>query len=203
MTSKDYTQFPIVPANKKTLSRRRRVNGGFVNDADYQISHTVNGKSIWCPYYNVWKSMVNRCYSKVEKKNNASYVDCSVAPEWNSFMNFRSWMKDQDWEGKQIDKDIMIPGNKVYGPQACVFVTREINQLLTDRRSKRGKYPQGVSYNKYTREYLARMKRNGKSKHLGTFATPEEASATYREAKRLHILTIACCEPDIRVNRGL
>ena len=45
-------------------------------------------------------------------------------------------MESQEWEGKQLDKDIVIPGNKVYSPDACIFVDKRINNLMTSRNSR-------------------------------------------------------------------
>jgi len=39
-------------------------------------------------------------------------------------------MERQDWEGKHLDKDILIPGNKIYSPDRCIFVSSLINLLI-------------------------------------------------------------------------
>lgn len=54
-------------------------------------------------------------------------------------------MLTKDWQGNQLDKDILNPGNKEYSPDNCIFVTQDINLLLNSRAKCRGKYPQGVS----------------------------------------------------------
>lgn len=30
-----------------------------------------------------------------------------MADEWNTFSNFKNWMEKQNWEDKQLDKDII------------------------------------------------------------------------------------------------
>lgn len=42
----------------------------------------------------------------------------------------------------------------------------------------------GVSYRKDCNKYQAKLRRDGVTQHLGTFATPEEAHAAYVQAKR-------------------
>lgn len=106
---------------------KKKIYGVGVNDADYQVSDSSSGKEVRCQYYIQWKNMLARCYSSAYHKQNKTYIGCSVDPRWYSFMSFRSWMMEQDWEGNQLDKDIIIHGNKVYGPDTCMFVDRKTN----------------------------------------------------------------------------
>ena len=64
-------------------------------------------------------------------------------------------MEKQDWEGKFIDKDLLFPGNKVYGPDTCVFVTRQLNNLFTDHGG-RGPHKQGVYKHGQSKRYVKR-----------------------------------------------
>jgi 7,8-dihydro-6-hydroxymethylpterin-pyrophosphokinase len=56
----------------------------------------------------------------------------TVTPEWWSRRAFTEWMRGQEWQGRQLDKDILWPGNKIYAPDKCLFVPQEINNLLTN-----------------------------------------------------------------------
>jgi hypothetical protein len=106
------------------------VCGVGINDADYSVvgySKDSNGKTVqtMCKYYRTWKSMLRRCYYK---KDNLSYNDCKVCDEWLRFSNFKAWMEGQNYEeGLHLDKDILVKGNKVYSPCACVFIPNEVN----------------------------------------------------------------------------
>ena len=102
-----------------------------------------------------------------------------------------AWMKTQSWEGKQIDKDILVPGNKVYSPETCVFVSRNVNVLLTNSLAKRGKCPVGVRFMVSIKKYTAQMTRYSKITHLGTFDTPEEAHEAYKKERSKYILEVA------------
>ena len=77
--------------------------------------------------YNCWKSMFARCYSEDYLSNKPSYRGCTVSEEWHNFQNFAKWYEDNYIEGYQIDKDIKIEGNKIYSPDACMFVSRSDN----------------------------------------------------------------------------
>jgi hypothetical protein len=101
-----------------------------------------------------------------------------------------------------LDKDILIPGNKVYSPDTCCLVTQHINTLLTSCTSSRGDYPVGVSYSKREKKFRAVLSTFGVNKQLGEFKTPEEASIVYLTAKKEHILMIALTQED-RVSNAL
>lgn len=100
-----------------------------VNDADYVVNSVVSdtGELTRCAYYTQWKNMMARCYGKSTHKRQPTYVGCSVHPEWHSFTNFRSWMVEQDWKGKALDKDYKVEGNRVYGPDTCTWLTGKQN----------------------------------------------------------------------------
>lgn len=114
------------------------VCGVGINDADYVFQKwetiIVNGKRkqklIWeCDFYRTWKSMLARCYSIKTQERQPTYKGCSVSDEWLTFSVFKNWMEKQDWEDKQLDKDLLFEGNKVYSSETCVFVTRMVSTL--------------------------------------------------------------------------
>lgn len=182
------TQFVEVPATKRSLTIRRKVLGVGVNDANYKISLTIGGKTTNCPFYQKWRQMLTRCYSKNLPLRRRTYVGCSVVEEWLLFSVFKAWMKTQDWEGKQLDKDIIIPGNKVYGPESCVFISQSINNLLNTRVFDKSEIARGVSWNHNLGKYQAHCSVNSKSKGLGYFKSEDRASIAYLEFKSLLVL---------------
>lgn len=155
--------------------RHRTVEGVGINDADYPVD---KGK---CPYYQVWLSMLQRCYSERCQKKWPNYIGCSVASEWHLFSSFKTWMKTQNWEGKVLDKDIKVPGNKVYGPNNCLFVTQTINTLLNTQINQRGSLPIGVV--RHNDKFKVTLKKNKKTVHGGVFNTVQEAAEAYRQLK--------------------
>ena len=122
-------EFIEMPASKKSLSFRKPVFGVGTNDADYIIDRRIDGKRVACPIYRAWKNMLKRCHSDKYQKDRPTYIGCSVCKEWLTFSNFRRWMLTQDWQGKQIDKDIKFKGNKIYSPETCMFVTNKENTI--------------------------------------------------------------------------
>ncbi len=85
-----------------------------------------------------WESMLWRCYSD---KQPDSYVGCSVHEEWHNFSNFLNWFVATypfySEEVMQLDKDIKVPGNRIYGADTCLWVTQEENlKEMTDRMRK-------------------------------------------------------------------
>lgn len=183
--------FKEIPATKQSLSQRKLIFGVGVNDAPYQVNPTINGKRVECKVYMAWHNMVRRCYSNVSLIKRPTYLGCTVCSGWLIFSSFRKWMIKQDWKGKEIDKDIKITGNKVYSPDTCIFVSPQINSLLTDRSLDRGEYPVGVSFDKDSNRFKSYCSVDGKVKNLGRFETSSEASTVYKEFKSKLIYSIA------------
>ncbi len=183
----DYSLKP----NKISLSARKPVYGVGINDADYKIRQEINEKNILCQFYKTWKGMIQRCYDHNSQVKQPTYIGCTVCNEWLKFSNFKRWMEKQDWQGKEIDKDILVCGNKVYSPNNCMFVPKKINGMLIDRGAARGKYPQGVFWKKDHNKFTATLSCYGKNRHLGYYDTIREAQIAYWKAKIDHIIDVA------------
>ena len=188
------------------------VNGIGVSDLPYSVTRyeIVNGKVklIWaCPFYSAWKGMINRCYSEKCQKRQPTYIGCSVSESWYSASRFKEWMEKQDWEGMQLDKDILVEGNKIYSPDACVFVSQEVNKFLTDKSRCRGDLPIGVSFNKENGKFRSNCSNpfTKKQEHLGYFTCPQEAHQAWRDRKHELAVMLANSEfvTDERVAKAL
>lgn len=192
------------------------VSGFGINDADYAVlvTEVVDGKSktVWkCPYYIKWYSMMNRCFSKKYQKEKVTYCNKTICDEWKYFSNFKSWMEKQEWEGRCLDKDLLVYKTTEYSPDTCCFITNEVNGFLTKRQNGRGAYPLGVSKwqlashrpLKYKASIATYRVRKGLT-HLGYFDTPEEAHKAWQLAKieRANLL-IAEYEGEPLTVRGL
>ena len=144
------------------------VYGVGVNDLGYRVQVweelPKNGgkriqKSVFrCKYYATWKHMLQRCYSKKYLESKPSYIDASVCNEWLSATAFKKWMEKQDWHGKCLDKDIIVPKNKLYSPETCAFVLNATNSFVIASDASRGEYPIGVNLFKPTSKYRAYCK---------------------------------------------
>ena len=150
---------------------------------------TING--VQTKEYKLWKNMLERCYSDALKKKNPTYEGCEVSENFKSYEYFYEWCNEQigfsnqDW---QLDKDLLIKGNKVYSEDSCVFLHKDINLLLTKRTASRGKHLIGVYWCKTSKFFKAQVgKSKGKREHLGCFNTEIEAFNAYKQAKESYI----------------
>jgi len=180
---------------------RKLLFGVGVNDANYATQPWVNGKTVICIFYQTWHSMIGRCYSKKIQEVRPAYKDCTVAPEWHSFMNFKRWMVSQDYKGKHLDKDILVIGNKQYAPDRCAFVSSQINTLMNDNAAIRGKFPQGVCFS--LGKYQAQLSIKGKVTHIGSYTTAHEAEAAYIKVKSTNIIIEALEQPSSKLMKAL
>ena len=156
-------------------------------------------------YYTVWRSMLERCYSKKFLERNPSYIGTNVCSEWLSATAFKKWMEQQDWSGKCLDKDIIVPRSKLYSPETCAFVSNETNSFVIASDASRGDYPIGVCLFKPTGKYQARCNNpfTGKQEYLGLYSTPEEAHEAWRKRKYDLAQRVADKESDPRVVEAL
>lgn len=138
---------------------------GKYNSRDYKILCTK------------WSSMIKRCYSEKELLINPAYKTVEVCEEWKCLQNFGIWFEenwkdhmDNSWE---LDKDILSKGSKIYSPETCCFLPEDINKGYICTKSKRGKYPIGVT--KVRKKFESQICIDGRHETFGYFDTPEEA----------------------------
>ena len=185
-----------------------------INDADYAVQKYetigVNGvrkkRLVWiCPYYRAWKSMLQRCYSSKYQDGSPTYIGCSVSEEWLRFSNFKRWMEKQEWDGKQLDKDLLFEGNKVYSAETCVFVTKAVNMFTIDREASRGECLIGVNWNKRAGKFKTQCSNpfTKKQEHLGYFTYELEAHKTWLKRKLELAHLLAAEQTDERVAKAL
>lgn len=160
---------------------RKTVCGIGINDADESVFAT--------DAYQVWCNMIKRCYDEKVIARREAYRGCTVCEEWLRLSNFLPWYRENCKPGYQIDKDILIKGNKLYSPETCLGVPRRINALFISARAARGKYPIGVSY-RY-KKYVAQINYGSGNVSLGRYNTIEEAFSVYKEAKEGYVRKIA------------
>jgi hypothetical protein len=197
------------------MKTRKLVYGVGINDADYVVTKKetirhVNGKRkqrlVWiCPYYRVWHNMLERCYSPKFQEKYTTYKGCSVSKEWLRFSNFKRWMEKQDWEGLQLDKDLLFEGNKIYSAETCVFVTKAINTFTTDRGNDRGEWLIGVDWHKRVGKFKSQCRNpfTKKGEYLGYFACEQQAHKAWLKRKLELAHLLAAEQTDERVAKAL
>ena len=174
------------------------VYGVGMNDVDIPTRHCgENGARVGNNrYYNVWFSMMERCYSEKYQSSRPSYRGCSVHQDWHKFSNFMNWLDTQpqaDWQTKQMDKDLLVKGNKEYGPNTCCFLSNHENNIFKLSISPLG----SVSYASGNRKkpWRARVECKGKHIDLGYYTSEEEASVVSANAGIQRAVNLALLNP--------
>ena len=132
----------------------------------------------------VWSSMLQRVYSN----NYSAYKECTVDERWHNFQNFAKWFEEnynpETMEGWQLDKDILVKGNKIYSPETCCFVPIEINTIFKNDRQK--------GYNKTAKgNFIVRVNKLNYRETVGRFNTESEAFQAYKVEKEKYIKEVA------------
>lgn len=83
-----------------------------------------------------WHNMMRRCYNeKWQDENGKKYRVCSVSNEWlNDRKKFYNWL-DKNWyvipdKQMDLDHDILLHGNTVYGRDTLLVVPHYINAFF-------------------------------------------------------------------------
>ena len=178
----------VLEATPRKKYYKRLVHGVGISDSSFSVSMKIDGKTVMHRAYSCWFEMLNRCYGEVWLSRYPSYRDCSVCSDWLTFSNFYRWWKENHIEGFELDKDIRIPGNRVYSPESCMFVPGEINRFFGDHKRRRGAYAIGVYFRSDLNKYLASVSdRKGGSAYLGLYEDERSAHIAWVAAKRLQL----------------
>jgi len=147
--------------------------------------------------YKRWVSMLMRCYSAKFKEAHPTYKDSVCDPSWHNFQVFAQWWEDNYYsvedERMELDKDIKIKGNKMYGPKTCLIVPKSINTLFVKCDARRGGLYIGIRLDPSSKKnpYMAKCCSGGKQVYLGNYNNPEAAFNAYKSYKEKLIKKIA------------
>ena len=144
--------------------------------------------------YSIWNGVRHRCYNENIRHLTPSYQEAEMSENFKRYSYFKEWCNKQigfDQDGWQLDKDILIKGNKLYSEATCCFVPPEINTLILKADRIRGKYPIGVYEDKQAGKFKVRISVEGKQKHVGRYYCEKEAFYAYKVAKEQHIKEVA------------
>ncbi len=130
--------------------------------------------------YKVWADMINRCENKnVKSYKNYGARGIKVCKEWReSFLAFYNYMGNPINKNDTLDR-IDVNGN--YEPGNCRWtdrVTQSRNQRIpkTNTSGYKGVYRCG-------KKWVAQIRFNKKTRHLGVFETIEEAIQARKDAE--------------------
>jgi hypothetical protein len=181
------------------------VFGVGINDSNYVVQKTVDGKRAWCKIYEAWHGMLKRCYNKNSLNKRPMYEGCSVSPDWHTFSKFKLWMESQDWQGKRLDKDLLIFGNKVYSSDTCIFISQLTNSFINEQPKKRGGLPIGVSWHSASNKFHASCSNPflKKKEYLGLHSDPHKAHLAWKKRKHELACQLADLQTDERAAKAL
>lgn len=135
----------------------------------------------------LWQQVLTRC------KENGSFQ--KVHPTYEGVTNgFENFQRFADWcqyqkgyiENYALDKDLLVPCNKVYCEDACIFLPHAINSFIAYQGPAVTSYLRGAHYVPKLNKYRALCEPSGSdySRHVGYFDTEEEAHLAYKDRKK-------------------
>lgn len=138
--------------------------------------------------YSKWANMMQRCYDEETHKLKPYYAVCTAEIEWLNFSNYREWHRENMMGDRKVDldKDVLIQGNTVYGSQTCTLIPHFTNTIFEDRGADTN-----IVLNNTTNKYDVTMSVLGKKEEVGTFATEEEAKHKFISYKQDYIRKFA------------
>ena len=178
----------------------RTYNVGYLGEGPYLTRNENSKAGSRTIEYSTWINMIRRCYDSKFIEREPSYQDCTICEDWYNYQNFGYWFTENYYEipneKMQLDKDILIKGNKEYNPETCCFVPHHINSLFTTRKSNRGELPIGVfETNKGKKGHYSiqcnTMFSDKKQIRKHGYSTIEDAFYAYKELKEQEIKRVA------------
>ncbi|PKG81023.1 hypothetical protein CXF85_19870 [Colwellia sp. 75C3] len=184
--------FPII---KIKNPKESILFGVGINDSTSQVKPTVNGVPYVCPAYRTWHDMLALCYST--KHKHKGFIVC---PEWQRFSVFKVWFDLNYIKNHALTARLVLPNNRVYCPEFCLFVPTPIASIVKVTPNKSG-LPAGVKINK--KRFAAAYSANRIQIHLGTFDTEIEAYRAFCKAKSEQVIAVADGLEETTLKRGL
>ena len=190
---------PVYARNRDKIFCSHKCNGDYYKplstpEEEFFLDYDgVRKPKINCKSFRYWVDMITRTTSEDFKNRSLTYKDCSISENFKDFNCFHNWCLGQVGYGLakfELDKDILIKGNKSYSEVTCCLVPKQINMLFIYPSDKKSNLPLGVSYNKSNGYYVSSVS-TCDGKIVKYSKTPEEAFLKYKEDKENHIKSMA------------
>lgn len=139
-----------------------------------------------------WKGILERSYSEKLMEKRPSYLEVYTNTAWHNFQNFAPWCHTQKGfyhKGWELDKDLLVKGNKIYSPETCVFLPPAINPVLI-KGTRTSELPIGVTYSDNSSGYRAYCSSDGKTLSKRS-SSIEECFEWYKNTKEAVIKSLA------------
>ena len=175
----------------KTKSASNRKFKDTYNDLDTRLFDNIER---YTKISDLWNDMLTRCYAN--RNDMPTYKDCEVSNSWKYTSNFYNDIRklsnyEMIFKGYQLDKDILVKGNKIYEDGKCCIVPKDINNVLVKSENIRGELPIGVRFHKGLNRYTAQISCFGKQVYLGSYSNTTDAFTAYKVAKEAYIRELA------------
>lgn len=143
--------------------------------------------------YDHWRSMLLRCYCSKTQLRVPTYRGYTVCEEWLCYQDFAEWFYSNEFSscGYHLDKDVLPNPKKIYSPETCCLIPREINNTFNTNSRNKGVHPQGVQPHNNSGKFSAKVKVGGFYKYIGVFNTQEKAYEAYKAGKEERVKEVA------------
>lgn len=198
-------QHQVTEGFVKTPYCRSVFGVGYLGEGPFKVSYRdENGKVKLTEEYLKWSGILKRCYDETYLSNQPTYQEALVCNEWHNFQAFSSWCHTQKGfgiEGWQLDKDMHINACKIYSPDFCSFIPKDLNSCFLGKNNSRkgSKFVPGVFL--YKNGYRATLSIFDKFTSLGYFSTEEKAYSVFAQAQKDYVKQlIGKYEQDVNEN---
>lgn len=118
-----------------TLETRRIYNVGFNTITRGGEGYAAKDESGIFREYDHWRRMLQRSYDPEWFAKHPTYERCEVNPKWWNYQHFALYYHECTYKSStsDLDKDLLVMGNKEYGPDTCVFIPEKINKAIVIR----------------------------------------------------------------------
>lgn len=168
--------------NSPNIKNRKIIYGVAFNDFPFSVRNSSQGNWI---AYEMWCSMLARCYSEAYRRRFKTYnrVTCCLA--WQKFSGFLNWLLDQPYNsGFQLDKDLLSQGTE-YNSENCILVPQWVNKITVDAKAARGEFSLGVRIR--GSRFIASVCVGDGVQISKSFGDPDGASDWYYTKKREYV----------------
>jgi len=160
----------------------------FINSQRKWPTRQFNKKLKACQ---LWENMRQRVEDSKFHKQQPTYEGVEICNEWLDYQNFADWFNEQVESGAykvgwHLDKDVLSPkGRKIYSPETCIFLPKDLNNILVNSKATRGEWVIGVT--KLKEQYYTRVPMGHLGKLEKRFKTEYEAFCFYKQHKEQYI----------------
>ena len=159
---------------------KRTVFGiGYLGCSDADANRTDNY------IYSKWANMMQRCYDEETHRLKPYYAPCTAEIEFQNFSNYREWHRENAMGDRKVDldKDVLIRGNSVYGSETCTLIPHFTNTVFETTKG----IETNIIKNSDNGKYDVIMSVLGRKEDVGSFDTEEEARQGFIDYKQDYI----------------